>query len=260
MSLHPEEGIYEQVPPPVDAVRLRFLTLFAMHYRARMELSNVRGEEEPGDEELATDIGAWAELLQPEIADWERDALSRPFGQWEWPEIVNGLWVQEAAHALAWGLHLVPNLLPVDTRMEWSEESLNELMSLPDPASWRTNAILRDPEQCDFAARVVETWYWRLRVLEKDDSQSTWEYALKLLSRAAKLGDVTLAADGDLLCTNGVSLKDYEEIDSVKSIAMERLKALNWLCGHERTYSRVTSDTIVSWLWDENWPDGQYSG
>ena len=86
---------------------------------------------------------------------------------------------------------------------------------------------------------------------------ATDDYRKKLMRRAATLGQVTLAADGDLALSDGRSLLELSEEEQAQlgSIQFERLEGLNWLRGQEENWDMITADTIVNWLWDKEWPD-----
>lgn len=121
-----------------------------------------------------------------------------------------------------------------------------------DPSALPEGLSLRRLEVIEREAQVVETCFWRIRAGLRL-TESDCEYVLKLLGRAAQLGYVHLAPDGDLLCSNGKSLGEQtaDSFQLLGSMCKERLQALNWMCGQNPEYDEVTSDTIVYWLWDE---------
>jgi len=47
-----------------------------------------------------------------------------------------------------------------------------------------------------------------------------------------------------------------DDFHQLGSIQCERLEGLNWLCGQDADWDQITADTIVSWLWDKEWPEG----
>lgn len=183
-----------------------------------------------------------AELSRAEIA---RHRMGP--GEWKEQEAINDCWDQEAAVSLGWALGLL------DEYPAWDQpgEMPVDFFEYPAPESWRPDLSLRSPEEIENQAMIVETHYWRIRVPDRKPSGT--EYGRKLMGRAAALGHVRLAEDGDLALSDGSSFKGLseEDLDTLRSVQTERLQGLNWLSGHDEDWDNVTSDTIVSWLWDK---------
>ena len=150
---------------------------------------------------------------------------------------------------LAWALGLAEPP-PWDQILAW-DEFAEEFFEFPDPDAWGQHLRLRSIEQIEEVAKAYEARYWRIRHSMDDNP----EYVFKLLGRAAQLGHVELASDGDLLTTGGESLGavNLDRFDKISSVVLERLKGLNWLCGQEQDWDSIQEDTIVGWLWDEHW-------
>jgi hypothetical protein len=166
-------------------------------------------------------------------------------------EVLDDWWDLEAGVILQWALGVTPDLPGWDCSADWAE-AMNELFDFPDPNKWRTDLTLRPHDEIEAMAQSYEARYWRVRML---DSPQNIDYSKKLMRRAASLGQVELTPDGDLAMTDGTAITelDADELSYTTSILRERLHALNWLCGQGGDWDDITCDTIVSWLWDENW-------
>lgn len=239
----------EWIPPSDAAARCRFMMLWANCGRSYLESQVAEGGE---PRESLPDLQAW--VAGPLAAFATEEELARhaePAGTWSERDIINDSWDREAAAMLAWALGLLDSPPALDVAADWVPEA-DEFFDFPDPKTWRTNLKLRDADSLEHMAQSYEAMYWRLRTIE---GEGDLDYARKLMGRAHRLGQVDLAPDGDLALSDGRSIveADDEELGTLTSIAMERLQALNWLCGQDPDWDEISCDTIVSWLWDEHW-------
>jgi hypothetical protein len=249
-----EENIAEEdheedmIPQTLDRVKIRFMVLSATYYRFVLEESNSK------DTELAKELHQWVESLAPETEQFELEWHAADLGSWPYKRIRDVSWSSEKLTVLQWALGMLDELSPWDESGRCSDRAY-ELETCPAPSDWGNDLQLRSPEELERVAREYEVRYWRIRRFQDFQEPEGKEYILKLLSRSAQLGEITLADDGDLLCSDGTSLstKERDFVHTCGSICMERLQALNWLVGQEELLSESTPDIIVNWLWDEHW-------
>lgn len=235
-------------PPSVDRVKARLMVQCASWLRSGWEIGV--SEELPTPLQLC----AWVTRLSPEATDQEIDLHALPIGEWPERAVRDASWAQQSGGMLEWALYLREDLPAWDQRFDWTDVVVQDFQTFPTPDSWQPFLTLRSHDEIEREAMVMETCSWRMRtgqILGGNEKA----YAHKLLGRSAQLGHVPLAPDGDLLCSDGRSLADQspEEFDLVRSIAREKLQALNWLTGQDEEYHSVTCDTIVGWLWAGAW-------
>jgi hypothetical protein len=224
------------------------MVLWANSGRAFLE-DEYRDEPESG-EEFVEPLRRWVlSKLGGEATEAEQARHALPLGDWITQEVVDDSWDREGGHMLAWALGLTAPP-PWDEMLAWGEFA-EEFFGFPEPDAWGNDLRLRSIEEIEELAKGYETRYWRIRCSMDDNP----EYVFKLLGRAAQLGHVELASDGDLLTTGGESLGavDLGRFEKISSVVLERLKGLNWLCGQEAGWDDIRENTIVGWLWDEHW-------
>lgn len=240
----------EWIPPLADAVRRRLVILWCNCGRSHFEADHAKGLDIDG--ETLAKLRAW--VCGPLRGDaTEREILRHEteLGGYSRKDEINDWWDVEAGSVLQWALGLIDRLPAWDCYGEWGEGT-DELFDLVDPLAWGDGLTLRPLEEMEAQAQSSEVRYWRIRQMGGENDSS---YAKKLMARAQKLGQVELTADGELAFSDGSRVIDGDEdkLSFSTSIVMERLQALNWLCGQEADWDSITCDTIVSWLWDENW-------
>ncbi len=240
----------EWFPPTADTVRRRLVILWCNAGRSHFENEHLNKRDV--DLEIFEKIKNWLSgPLSSDATSREIDRHKAEIGAYTSQERVNDWWDQEAAVVLQWALGMSENLPAWDTYGEWDERT-DELFDLADPLNWQLGRTLRSPDEIESIAQSYEARYWRIRDMNRGDPA----YARKLMGRAHQLGQVELASDGELAFSDGSSVIDGDDdkLSIVTSIVIERLHALNWLCGQDSDWDSITCDTIVSWLWDENWP------
>ncbi len=148
-------------------------------------------------------------------------------------------WLMEASECLLWALGLVEALPPYDT-----QANIEHLQLLPTGTvqELRLSASLRDPKELSEARNVAELWHWRSRTrqLAESGSEVTLPQGLTLrdvvrhaAEQAVLRGDIAAAVDGDFpLFGRSYAQASADEWANATSIAVERHRALNWLCGH----------------------------
>lgn len=171
--------------------------------------------------------GLWDEMSRA-----ERALLQAAVGEETDRQRIDGSWLAEAAVCVAWALSLAE--LP-----GWDQEADPGALLALAPGNLAA-ARLRPPGELERLRSLAELWHWRSRTrqLQEDGyaprpGQPGLDEIVRLTAEmAASRGDVP-CADGDLL----VRGRPYRELDAAEwgrmaSIALERHRALNWLCGH----------------------------
>ena len=148
-------------------------------------------------------------------------------------------WLMEAAECLLWALGHVEALPAYDTQAD-----IEHLKRLPAGTvrDLQRSAILRDPKALSVARDVAELWHWRSRTrqLMENGTPVTTPQGLTLsdvirlaAEQAASRGDIPAAIEDDFpVFGRSYAQASSEEWAQVTSIAMERHRAFNWLCGY----------------------------
>lgn len=140
---------------------------------------------------------------------------------------------------------LVPRLPTWDTM---ANHDLLKTIPPPDVAGFIASARLREQSEIDRARDVAELWHWRSRTRQLSEEGRLWPADEKLHAAgfrsfddvvrftarsAAKEGTIPAPIDEDFPA-KGKAYRDLSEQEwsEVRSIALERHFALNWLCGH----------------------------
>jgi hypothetical protein len=148
-------------------------------------------------------------------------------------------WLMEAAECLLWALGHVEALPPYDAQADI--EHLKRLPAGP-VRELQLSATLRDPTALSVARDMAELWHWRSRTrqLTENGTPVTLPQGLALsdvvrlaAEQAASRGDIPAAIGGDFpVFGRAYAQASSEEWAQATSIAMERHRALNWLCGY----------------------------
>ena len=148
-------------------------------------------------------------------------------------------WLMEASECLLWALGLVEAMPPFDT-----QASIEHLKLLPAGTvhDLRSSASLRNRSELSAARNVAELWHWRSRTRQLVESGSevslpqglTLTEVVRLAAEEAALrGDLPGVVDGDFpLFGRSYAQASADEWAHATSIALERHRALNWLCGY----------------------------
>lgn len=187
------------------------------------------------DREIVSRIRA--EGLDEIATEWEKSSFE--IGVFDFPEQarIDETWLGESLGVLLWALGWQERILPYDVpadAMELAKERVNNLGA--------ATPVLRDATVIGKARDNAETWHWRSRTRQLQEQNQVFEfppgYTLEgVIAGAAKVvwddGYAAQPIDGDF----SVLGKPYralsaEEWSVVRSITMERHRALNWLCGY----------------------------
>lgn len=156
---------------------------------------------------------------------------------------IDASWWIEGAAMLAFAAHIIDELPPFDVQV--SPELLQFIPNPPDLEKFREQIKLRPEAELDAARAAAELWHWRSRTrelqeggfklpeeLKKEGVQTLDDVIRVTAAHAFAEGSIERAIDGDFPAREqayrALSEADFSE---VRSIAVERHRALNWLCG-----------------------------
>ena len=146
-------------------------------------------------------------------------------------------WALEGIAALGWALGLVPELPGYEALVE-----PEFLSGFPDalPAELAAGAKPRSDAEKDRARAIAELWMWRARTRELIERgtpaprgfKSFDEIVRKAASNAHRNKFLAELVDGDFALFGRASRDlDAGAFSTARSLALERLRAHNWLCG-----------------------------
>ena len=147
-------------------------------------------------------------------------------------------WLAESIACLFWALRIIPELPPYD--QEASQELVNALPanSIEDLVK---QAHLRPHEEIRKQRDIAELWHWRARTRRLQEEGHFFQLPDgQTIEQIIELAALKGAEDGDFphpirsdFPAMGKPYRDlsFEEFAILTSIAQERHKALNWLCG-----------------------------
>jgi hypothetical protein len=181
----------------------------------------------------------------PYLSPWEREFANSTILTTSSQDQIDALWRAEAAQVLMWALCLIAELPALDAQ---ANPNLLRSEALSRPVEFLASPVLRSEREIDHAREIAELWHWRSRTEElirdgrslpsdenliKQGIRSYHDIVRLAASAAHQRNDVHLVIAGDF----GVKGKAYaqltlEEWSEARSISLERLRALNWLCGY----------------------------
>ena len=247
-------AVDQTVMVSAEAAARRALCLAAIVTRAEFEYRILErtsaGKRSEEQENHANDINLWLETegLSSSLSRAEIILLGSPLGEWSPQAIANGQWRGEALAALAWALGVVPAAgfdQPADPR------ALLAAVKFMQPATdLISNVALRDEAELRGARNVAELWLWRARseqVLRQKiavplPAGATMESLILDAAAAAESDGVFRRINGDFPA-QGRAYRELNDEDAslLRSIATERLYALNWLCGTAPDWDAVAT-------------------
>lgn len=160
-------------------------------------------------------------------------------------------WQVEAAACIAWALGLMPRIWPMDEHFDGRID--NEMLLTSVQTLLRT-ARLKPFKEISTACERVKMWHWRARQLALERQGLDWppkdappeviaelqaqgldtlQGLVRTTTRLFHERGVLDEAINDDFAAKGKAYCDLsdEEAEELMSIAMERHRALNWLCG-----------------------------
>jgi hypothetical protein len=152
----------------------------------------------------------------------------------------DALWAAESAGVLMWALGLIASMAPYDAQFDLA---LLKLFPQEGAPSLVDSTALRPQADISRARAVAELWHWRARTtqLQKEHGGSYRVEADATLDDIVRAAAHAAYAKGDIPSPIGddfpAHTKAYRDLtdgewSQIMSIAVERHKALNWLCGY----------------------------
>jgi hypothetical protein len=194
----------------------------------------------------------------PYLSLWERQFATKTILTMSLQQHLDGMWRLEAAQILMWALHLLAEVPAPDTQ---SDIDLPNLEMLNRPTSFLSSVVLRAQSEISRSRNLAELWHWRSRTEELiregqpllPDEQMT-KQGLRSYQDIVRVAVNAAYESGDIHCVIGddfgVKGKSYAELSAeewseVRSISIERHRALNWLCGHSpnNEWDQTPTDT-----------------
>jgi hypothetical protein len=187
-----------------------------------------------GNVDRLKDGGIW-----PDVEEEERKFLQSGADHMSSQQRIDASWLAESIVCLLWALRIVPNLPAYD------EEASHELVKMLPPAPIKDlikQARLRPQDEIKKQRDIAELWHWRARTRRLQEEGGlpaqipggfTIEQIIELsATKGAESGDLPSPIGSDFPVL-GKPYRDlsFEEFAKVTSIAQERHKAFNWLCG-----------------------------
>lgn len=199
-----------------------------------LELDEQREERRLSAIAELRDSGLWEHA-----APSERAIFEQPVSALTQRQVIAISWRAESLHCLAWSLELAGEIPDYDTLTD--PDILMPLIPTADIVDACRSATLRAHEMIEEARDIAELWHWRSRTrqLEEDGyvprpGQASLDRIVRdTAPRMAASGLLPAAIDEDFPVL-GRAYRDLSnrEWTTVRSIAMDRYFALNWLSGY----------------------------
>jgi hypothetical protein len=174
----------------------------------------------------------------PDVEEDERRLLEAGIGRISEQQRIDAGWLAESIACLLWALKFIPQIPSYDHE---AGDLVNAIpaISIKDLVK---QAQLRSREEIERQRDIAELWHWRARTRRLQEeghsfqlpNDYTIEQVIELAaSKGAENGDLPHPIQSDFPAI-GKPYRDLslEEYAQVTSIAQERHKALNWLCGY----------------------------
>jgi len=217
---------------------------------AESERQQFRAEMQRRAEEQASSLrklGLWEFMTDEEAKFFSTNPIDLTQRQH-----INASWRLESVMSLMWALGMIPELLPYD------QQAIPDLLkqipheNIPD---FLMGAKLLDKEAIENARSLAELWHWRSRTREliEENRQlpaglpfKSYDEIVRSSAKAAMEDGALLVVDEDF-AVNGKAYRDLtdNEWSSIRSVALERHFALNWLCGYapNNNWDETPTDT-----------------
>ena len=209
----------------------------------------IRSALQQKTEELAQSfrrLGIWEFMTDAEVKFFSTNPLDLPVR-----ELVNASWRLEALMVFLWALNIVPEIESFDLQ---AKSSLLEKVPV-NLSDFIAGAALRDEESLEKKRELAELWHWRSRtreLIEKGvqpeglNGRKLDDIVKMASAEAKKRGSLNDTIDEDFPAFGKAyrQLAD-EEWAHVRSIAIERHLALNWICGRapDNDWAQTPTDT-----------------
>lgn len=186
------------------------------------------------DVEQLKAAGLWADVEED-----ERTFLQAAIDEVSPQQRIDASWLAESIVCLLWALRILPELPSYD------QEANHELFKKLPAASIKDlvkQARLRSKMEIEKQRDIAELWHWRARTrkLQEEGRLRGQVYGGQAIEQIIELSASKGAENGDLPRPIGSDFpamgKPYRDLSAkefsmLTSIAQERHKAFNWLCG-----------------------------
>jgi hypothetical protein len=187
------------------------------------------------------------------MEEGERDFIETGPTEVSKQALVDVAWLAESVACLLWALGYVSELPPYD--QEANVEIMKRLPAEPVGVLVK-NAALRPAAAIMKQRDLAELWHWRSRTRQAQElgkmprngrgGKTIQEIIQMAAAKAAEDGALPAPIDGDFPAF-GKPYRDLnaEEFSRATSIAMERHRAFNWLCGYapDNRWADTPTDT-----------------
>lgn len=243
-----DDEIEIELRPPRD-VADRLLVLSAICRRAFLE--NERGDLGEDPEAERFDLVAWLrdEGLDRLATPAERALLDTRVGTLDPKAAATASWQTEALASLGWALALVDAAPDYDA----PADPAALLALLPAPwersAPFRQRASLRDEATIATERERAELWHWRAGASEalasaRGADRQDILVAIDEVAEASRRAELLPSLVGGDFPARGRPFRDLEPdaLAEIGTVAEERLRALNWLCGFGSGWDDIPLD------------------
>lgn len=235
---------------PPSAVAARAIVVAAVCRRAHLELAPTeQGSDDPEGDRF--DLAAWLseQGLDPALTRNEARLVKTRLGKVSRDEAVAAGWQVEGLIVLAWAMRLIEEAPAYD-------EAVDPSMVLSRvPAPWdatqafRTASLLRPELEIARERERAELWHWRggtdtlVTGATADDVKQLRRAVREVAEEGHAAGLLAAPARNDFpVQGRPYGSLDTEARETLASVAAERLRALNWLCGFGRDWDHVPLD------------------
>jgi hypothetical protein len=186
------------------------------------------------------------------LAASEREWLDKPFGDWTARDVVDATWRGEALLVVKWALGRADRIPPYDEPPTPSPNEPLEITEIDLTMDATAEFHLRPEEEIATARDQAELWLWRARAMQVRREGIAIELPEgmsldQIIALSAERGESAgwfRTIEGDLPAfQKPYAALNEEQWLTMYSIAMERLHALNWLCGLADDWDEVPLDT-----------------
>lgn len=235
------------------AVAFRALALTALLTRTQLEHgAKADPQRMAGWQRIHDELAGWMEKegIDAAVSPSERALLDRPLGAWSDDDIFECVWRSEALTALLWALGMLDAMPAYGRRVD--EAVINRhIPALRPVAPWLESASLRPAGQLQAARQTAELWLWRARteMMRRRGTEpppgETYEGTIpRAVEHALDEGIIEGPVRGDL-DVDGTAFAELEQpqFADAYSVSLERLFAMNWVCGYADDWDQTPTDT-----------------
>jgi hypothetical protein len=193
---------------------------------------------------------AWVKsALYDSMTDEEKAANEDGRGEMPEQSFLDCFWSAEGLGVLLWALGK-EEMRPWDASFPPQGDLLTNGGLYQDPAVFAAEARLRPASELDSMRTIAEIWNWRARTERLIRGGKTRaQYDLRAISTDSAnrgYGEGLLPPPiNDDFPVYGVGYRDVDERQQIElaSIAQERHRALNWLCGYGESWDNTPTGT-----------------